>query len=170
MKCRECGGELSTARETVKYDASGLPVTLVNVDVRRCRGCGDWQLVLPRLEELHRVIAMAVIRKPTPLVGAEIRFLRKHMGWSGADFAKHMGCSAETVSRWENDRLAMGSTADRLLRTMVALAERATDYSLDVLKSIAPEKRAKPLKPKPLKVGLSAKSGWEAERRMGTNG
>jgi DNA-binding transcriptional regulator YiaG len=46
--------------------------------------------------------------------GEEVRFLRKSLGWSGSDFAKHMGVAEETVSRWENDAAPIGPQADRL--------------------------------------------------------
>jgi DNA-binding transcriptional regulator YiaG len=36
-------------------------------------------------------IAHAVIAKRERLTPAEIRFLRKFLGWSGADFAAHVG-------------------------------------------------------------------------------
>ena len=157
---------MKVARETVKYDASGLSgVTLLNVEVRRCPTCGEWALVLPKLEELHRVLALAVVNKRAALAPQEIRFLRKHMGWSATDFARHMGKSPETVSRWENAKLTMGATADRLLRMMVVLREKAAyDYSLDLLASIKLKKTTRPLR-----VGLRLMdSGWH-EQRTGTD-
>jgi transcriptional regulator with XRE-family HTH domain len=100
-----------------------------------------------------------LILKPTNLAPIEIKFLRKYLGWSGADFAAHMGSKPETISRWENGKLAMNAAADRLLRTMVAMRAPVQSYSLDVLKEITPKKNVKPLK-----VGLRLDaSGWRAE-------
>ena len=114
------------------YAASGLPyVTLVGVEVRRCAACGDHEVVIPKIEQLHRTIAMAVVEKRSRLTAAEIRFLRKYLGWSGVDFARHMGVTAESVSRWENDREQMAAVADRLLRLMVVTQASVSDYSLD---------------------------------------
>src|SRR5262249_50177460 len=139
MTCLECGTVVKTTRENVKYDASGLPgVTLLNIEVRRCPGCGETEYVIPKIEALHRAIAAVVIAKGAPLAPAEIRFLRKYLGWSGADFAEHMGATPETVSRWENGKLAMSPQADRLLRTMVVVKSPVENYSLDVLKEIRP--------------------------------
>lgn len=146
MTC-DCGAAMTSSRETVKYDASGLPgVTLRNVEVRRCKACGEYEVVIPRIEDLHRVLAVTIIGKTAPLAPEEIRFLRKYLGWSGTDFAKHMGSTAESVSRWENGKLAMSATADRLLRIMVAVKAPVRDYSLDVLKDIRPKRTAKPLR------------------------
>lgn len=160
MTCGECGHKMTSARETVKYDASGLSgVTLRNVEVRRCEGCGEFEIVIPKIEQLHRLMAHTVIRKSAGLVGEEIRFLRKYLGWSGADFAAHVGAAAETISRWENGKLTMSPQADRLLRTMVALQEPEGDYRLDALKAILPKKGARPLR-----AFRHGTSGWREDR------
>src|SRR5215203_2238863 len=99
-KCRTCGKTEMTARtETYLYTESGLPnVVLVGVEVRRCSSCGHHELVLPRIAELHRTITHAIIRKPFRLSGLEVRYLRKYLGWSGVDFARHVGVDPSTVS------------------------------------------------------------------------
>lgn len=158
MKCTACGAKMTARRENFKYDACGLSrVTLMDVEVRRCRSCGEHEVVIPRIEELHRVIALALIGKASKLVPDEIRFLRKHLGWSGADFAAHFGVTAETVSRWEQGKAPMGAVADRLLRLAVVHLEQASDYSLDALKSAAGQS------PAPLRLGLTrGPRGWRA--------
>ncbi len=121
MNCHECGHTMTTQRTSLKYDASGLPgITLENIEVRRCVGCGETEWVIPRMEQLHALIAATILRKPSRLTPQEIRFLRKHLGWSGADFARMIGTKPETVSRWESGATPMGVQADRLLRLMVA--------------------------------------------------
>src|SRR5262245_6161626 len=100
IACIQCGKPLKVSRENIKYDASGLPgITLENVEVRRCPVCGEYEVVIPRLEELHALIASTIIQKPARLTGNEVRYLRKFLGWSGADFARMMGAQPETVSR-----------------------------------------------------------------------
>jgi len=158
MRCMVCGTPMKAGRENFKYNACGLPyVTLVNVEVSRCPKCGEFEVAIPRSEELHRVIAHAVARKPGRLGASEIRFLRKSLGWSGADFAAHMGVSPETVSRWEGEAQRMGGTADRLLRLMIASREPARDYSLDLLQQVGAKKAAG------FRLGLKvARTGWQA--------
>jgi putative zinc finger/helix-turn-helix YgiT family protein len=125
---------MAAQTESLAYVACGLPhVTLVGVEVRRCAACGEHEVVIPKIEQLHRVIAHAVITQRARLTGAEVRFLRKYLGWSGVDFARHMGVTAESVSRWENDREPMSPTADRLVRLMVVTREPVSSYSLDEL-------------------------------------
>ena len=67
-------------------------------------------------------MAHAVVRKTSRLTPTEIRFLRRCVGWSGQDFAEHMGTTAETVSRWENGRAPSAEEYDSAQRTAVLSA------------------------------------------------
>jgi putative transcriptional regulator len=159
MKCLACGGLMKTRRENYRYTASGLPhVTLQGVEVSRCPRCGEVEVAIPRIETLHRTIAHALIRKRARLAPEEIRYLRKYLGWSGADFAAHMGATPETVSRWEHGTAPMGAAADRLLRLMVVTKAPVTDYSLALLTEIPGEK-----KPRAARLGLRVdRKGWHS--------
>ena len=87
---------MKRTRENFKYVASGLPgVTLLNVEMKRCSSCGEFEVSIPYIEQLHRIIASLLIEKPAPFTAAEITFLRKFLGWSGVDFARHIGVAAE---------------------------------------------------------------------------
>jgi transcriptional regulator with XRE-family HTH domain len=98
-----------------------------------------------------------VIGKHARLTAAEVRYLRKYLGWSGADFARHMGVTPESVSRWENDREQMSAVGDRLLRLMVATKAPVSAYPLDTLAELTDD--AVPLR---LRVE-AARGGWRAE-------
>jgi putative zinc finger/helix-turn-helix YgiT family protein len=159
-KCGAChGARMRVANENYQYRESGLAnVVLQGVEVRRCPECGAVEVPLPRVAELHRVIAMAVIHKPARLSGTEVRFLRKHLGWSGEDFASHMGVDPSTVSKWENDKEAIGASSDRLLRMLVARRSPVEEYPDDALKNI--KDRHDP----PLRVRLTRRDQrWQAE-------
>jgi putative zinc finger/helix-turn-helix YgiT family protein len=137
MRCLNCGTGLERNRENYLYTDSGLPhVTLVGVEVRRCRSCGGHSVVIPAMEQLHRVIAEAVVRKPNQLTREEFRFLRKHLGMSGREFAESVATTPETLSRWENGGLPLPGQMDRLVRLMVATSDRAIDYSIDELRQL----------------------------------
>lgn len=142
-KCRACGrAEMTSRVESYRYVESGLPnVVLENIEVRRCASCGHHELVLPRVTELYKAIARAIVTKKAPLRGAEIRYLRKYLGWSGDDFADYMEVDPSTVARWETDEEPMGPLHDRLLRVSVMLRSPVEDYSLEDLKKITPEPR-----------------------------
>ena len=139
-QCLVCGGSTKTRREKhYRYTECGLPNVIIEdaVRVTTCERCGETYTSLPAIEQLHRQIAAAVIRKRGRLAPAEIRFLRKGLGWSGVDFAKRTGTKPETVSRWENGKVLMGPQADRLLRVLVAKETPVVEYSVDVLAQVA---------------------------------
>jgi putative zinc finger/helix-turn-helix YgiT family protein len=158
--CMECGAQMKTKRENYKYDASGLPgITLMGVSVSRCTRCGEFEVEIPNIEGLHKAIAAAVIQKRERLAPAEIRYLRKFLGLSGADFAEIAGVSAETVSRWEVGKQTMGAIADRFLRLLAMTRQPVNEYPLDFLKDVA---QAKPrLTRVEMKTG---EGGWHGRR------
>ncbi|MBT3328096.1 MAG: type II toxin-antitoxin system MqsA family antitoxin [Gemmatimonadales bacterium] len=127
MNCIMCGSDgMHQQRRNVPY-RSLRGTVLVGVKVWECAECGEQEVVIPAINELDRVLARAVANKPGRLTSDEVRFLRKHLGWSGADFAGHFGVQPETVSRWENGT-EMGPQAERLLRVCVTRLEPIDDY------------------------------------------
>jgi putative transcriptional regulator len=158
-RCMACGGPVTRKREKAyRYAECGLPqVMLVNaVEVATCPTCGETYTGIPAIERLHRVLA-ALIRKKRRLAPEEIKFLRKSLGWAGVDFAKHMGATPETVSRWEHGKVPMGAQADRLVRLLVARETPITEYSVDVLAHLAGD--AGPIRPARVEV-IKGVHGW----------
>ena len=132
MKCFECGGEMIEKRERVTDHHLGLEsVVLKNALVRRCKKCGEREIVFEQIASLHRLIATTLIQKTTRLVGTEIRYLRKYLGWSSKELARRLGVACETLSRWENGHETIGPQADRLLRVVVAYKQPTQDYNLE---------------------------------------
>jgi putative zinc finger/helix-turn-helix YgiT family protein len=158
MTCLECGAPMKVdrSRGVVPYTLAGLPqVLLYGVEVRRCAN-GHEETAIPRIAQLHRLIASLLVRKPARLAPEEIRFLRKHLGYSQADFARRMGVAPESVSRWETGAIAMKPTAENLLRLMVVTQAPIRDYSLDTLARVTG-------RPKPIAMKLkSTKDTWQA--------
>ena len=150
MKCVNCGEPaVRSTRGAHRYTESGLSnVTLLNVEIRSCALCGEREVVIPKIEELHRVIARALITGTARITSERVQFLRKWLGFSTTtEFALHMGVRPETVSRWESKSTGyhMPPTAERLLRLMVANQEPATPYAISLFKE-KPRTRLEPLK------------------------
>ncbi len=162
MKCPEYNkANLKVRRENRRYAESGLPnIVLVDVQVRHCPSCGAELVSLPRLSELHRAIALALISKPARLTSSEIKFLRKSLGWSGAEFARNLHVDPATVSRWESPRAAqtMSASNELLLRLAVAHSNQMADYEVDKLAEVAVEAAS------PLKITIrQKKTGWKTQ-------
>jgi transcriptional regulator with XRE-family HTH domain len=69
-----------------------------------------------------RVIAEALVLKPSQLTGKEIRFLRKYIDFTGEQFGKKLGLTKEHVSRIENEKHPVGAQTDRLIRYLAISA------------------------------------------------
>jgi putative zinc finger/helix-turn-helix YgiT family protein len=125
---------MKVTRENIKNDLIGLDgVTLKGVMVRQCPKCGEREVGIYKISELHRCLAMTVARRREKLGPKEIRFLRKYLGLSSKDFADKMGVDKTTVSKWERvDAPApMGQPAERLLRFMVMVDKPIEEYPLE---------------------------------------
>ncbi len=134
MRCANCDASIRVRHhQTVAYDFGGLPhVSLHGVDVRLCAS-GHRECILPKVDELHQALTHALVVKPARLMPNEIRFMRKHLGWSQNAFAKRMGVAPESASRWETGSVTMAATAERLLRLMVLTLRPFAHYKfLDV--------------------------------------
>jgi putative zinc finger/helix-turn-helix YgiT family protein len=128
-RCRSCGSRSITTRLEDRPLDSLPSVTLRELKIHRCDECGAEAISIPRMEQLHEVVAKALVKKRGRLSGPEVRYLRKWLGWSGRDFARRFDLSAEHVSRIENGHNAIALVADRLLRILVLTRAPAPDYS-----------------------------------------
>jgi len=168
MKCLKCGSELRSSKENHRYTESGLDnVILEGVEVRRCSNCGEWEVVIPRLAELHRAIARRVATERSLLQPQEIRFLRKYLGYSGVDFASAIGVAPETISRWENGDRDMSRVAELLLRTWALHKEPLASYpAIEPSQVEQLPKQIDPSAPAAVEVRVREKKRhWRAEPR-----
>lgn len=123
-----CEAEVKTTiMPTHATNEVGIPLVLFNsVREKTCSKCG--QVISRTIQHPDRLIAAAAVSRcaaPEKLVGSEIRFLRKSLEKSAKELAKFLGVSAETLSRWENDKAPMNPLAERLLRLFVGTELRS---------------------------------------------
>jgi putative zinc finger/helix-turn-helix YgiT family protein len=156
--CMDCGASQRVQKDqTVAYDFGGLPhVALKGIDVRVCEN-GHREYVIPAVEGLHSLIAHTLALKPSRLASDEIRFMRKFLGYSQADFAPRMGVAPESVNRWESGAIQMAAPAERLLRLAVLMLDPVSNYkTLDLFAKLT-EKR------EPARMALRRKANeWVA--------
>lgn len=115
-ECSNCGAKAAIVQGTYEFKQLGLPVRLHGIEIVKCPRCGNEDPIIPRVNKLMRSIAMALIRKPYGLEGAEVRFLRKYLGMTGEEFAEYLDVDKTNLSKWENDADPIGPQSDRLIR------------------------------------------------------
>jgi putative transcriptional regulator len=174
MKCDYCDIEMpdrqATTAEPYRYAMSGLKdIYLVGITVRECEKCGATVPVIPRIAELHDVIARSLVKQPRPLRGDEIRFLRKAAALPARKFASLLGITPQHLSRIENGHtLKLGKVADRLARVIVIKArdgEDAREMFLQVADRLERQAEAKAVGSYPFVSSscfeLKRGSGWK---------
>jgi hypothetical protein len=151
--CYECGSPVlqraATPQKPYHYDLSGLKdVYLAGIIVENCPKCKTEAPIIPRIAELHAVIAKSLVDKPTLLIGEELRFLRKWAGFPAKQFAALLWIDASHLSRVENGKTRhLGAPADKLVRAMAMAAsdkEFAKNILLHIAESRIQEKKRKP--------------------------
>lgn len=133
MYCSSCDNNrpLKATPVTRKYEEGGLDnVTLKGVKEFRCSKCGEVYFNYGNIEQLHQLIAEYLIRKKDLLTGKEIKFLRKHMGYSSSVLAKLVGQEPEHISRIENDKVKVVPLFDHFIRALVIQKGQDRNYDL----------------------------------------
>lgn len=120
MKCPACHNIMVCSLGEHHYRESGLEnVYLKGIEICTC-DCGEKTVAFPAINELHKKIALLLIRKKSLLKGQEIRFLRKNMGLTAKKLSGIMGVDNATISRWEKGKQAISDGHDRCLRLVYA--------------------------------------------------
>jgi len=157
---------IATGRLPYRYTFSGLPnVFLCGITVYHCPTCRSEAPMIPKVGQLHRVMADVISRNPTRLRGAEIRFLRKNIGVSSRELAQALAIAPETLSRAENDKMAFPATAERTLRILAryaAASESARDAVLELAGITVATKRKESATPGMCKFRLVKGENWRA--------
>ena len=118
--CPKCDGTMRSRRVARPYTEAGLGhVRLEGVEELVCEGCGNTVLRLPRIEALHRLIAVLFLFSVRRLIPAEFRFLRKYTGMSTSMLAARLGTEDDRVNAWEAGREPIPLRAELRLRYIV---------------------------------------------------
>ena len=138
-RCSACDNKASIVRERYRFSECGLPnVVLLGIEVIRCAKCGNRDPIIPRVNDLMRLLAVAVVAMPQKLAGEEVRFLRKFLKMSGDDFSSLIHVDKTTLSKWENNEQAVGDQSDRLIRAVtMALGDGLKEKMEEVVRAFS---------------------------------
>lgn len=134
--CRRCAGTLSQPQKIGShcYTDFGFPVFLINsVIEQHCATCSEVEHTVPNVAGLMAAAALYRISLAQKLLAAEIRFIRKSLRINAISLANLLEVTAETLSRWENGKLTMSPTSEKLLRLIAIelLGDRAPGVEVD---------------------------------------
>jgi len=105
-KCMICGTRMRSTRQTRRYECGLRGVTLVDIEVLECPECGEDEVVIPKIAELHACLATVVASNSRPLGPREIRFLQ--VPWQEVEVTPRIGpdglCSSAAASGFGYDK------------------------------------------------------------------
>ncbi len=139
-KCELCNSEMevrmATLEKPYRYDLSGLDnVLLAGIEVKECSKCDVRVPVIPKVPELHKVIANHLVFKQKLLTGKEIKFLRKNVGIAANRLAALLEIDPAHLSRVESGKTPnLGAAADKLARAVITAASDGEDVRKVLLK------------------------------------
>lgn len=120
-RCTNCGETVMPEQRSYRYAESGLSnVILLGVEVADCLKCGNSDVIIPGMAQIHRAIAQALANSPARLTGEQLRFFRKHLGLSGDELGRYLHTDRTKISKWENGEDKIGPATDRLIRLLAA--------------------------------------------------
>ncbi len=117
--CTVCGSDASVTRKSYRFDEMGVPVELQNIEVIECAHCGNVDPIIPNMDGLMKVLALAILCNPCKLNGQEIRYLRKYVNKSAREFSRYLNLTVSHLSKLENDRYEITPRLDKLVRLIV---------------------------------------------------
>jgi len=139
--------------ENILYEDLGFPILLLNCPMTK--NFGEWFLDI-NLEKLQRAVLELLIRKPAPLAGNEIRFIRKYFELTTTDFGKLFGVSHSAVLKWEKGDIPQPTT-DAFIRFFVLskLHKQDDEFGKLYREMHLENFMRKQLSPEPLKIEAS---------------
>jgi DNA-binding transcriptional regulator YiaG len=98
------------------FEGLGFPVILVNAPWKKV--FGEWALDI-NFKNLQNDVLHALIHKPMPLNGQELRFIRKFLEMTTTKFGKLFGVTHGTVLKWENEQVRINPATELCIRLYI---------------------------------------------------
>src|ERR1700722_14294283 len=104
-----------TKKETFIFNGLGFPIQLIDCPMKKV--IGEWVIDV-NLNVLQLFVFKGLIRKPSPLTGREMRFMRKFMDLTTEDLGKKLGVTHAAVVKWEKEQVSLGLVHDVYIRML----------------------------------------------------
>ena len=102
--------------KTFIFEGLGFPVILENAPWKKV--FGEWALDI-NLKKLQEVVLQNLINKSSSITGDELRFIRKYLEKTTAEFGKMFAVSHVAVVKWENNRSQINPATELCIRLYV---------------------------------------------------
>ncbi len=139
-QCHACGGVLGAGRREVARKVGARRFTAM-LPTRRCGACAEVTFEGPVLARFEAAVTEALVHAGAQ-DGEAIRWLRKSTDLRAVDLGELLGVTPETISRWENDRVAAPRAAVAVLAELALADEAGRRAIVARLRTLASPERA----------------------------
>jgi DNA-binding transcriptional regulator YiaG len=98
------------------WEGLGFPIRLTNVPMKKVYG--EWVLDI-NLVHFQKCVLYMLVRKSTPINGAELRFIIDYLKMSTREFAHLFHVTHTAVLKWENEKSKMNPSTEVCLRLYI---------------------------------------------------
>src|ERR1043165_9680311 len=103
-------------KKTFTYDGLGFPIKLINVPMKKV--LGEWCIDI-NMNKLMIIVLEALVHKPSPLTGDELRFIRSYLDLTTAEFGKIFGVSHVAVLKWGKEKNRISPALEFFIRLYI---------------------------------------------------
>ncbi len=139
---------MTATSHTIKEDyvdhGFGFPVIIDKVAIKRV---GKEEIPLINYDALECEVVRVLPEKPSPLSGAEVRFIRLHFSMTLKEFASHLNVTHPAVLKWERkgqEPTGMSWVKEKNLRLFVErkVAPKRTRQFAELYDQLEQERKA----------------------------
>ena len=132
MNCLECGrANLEPEMVRVSGNVRGQNYT-VEMRGLRCPLCGYETIEGPQMAEFGRLLADRYREDHGLLTSVEIRSLRKRLGMTQEEFARHVGVGVASVKRWEMGKIQDQRSNECIIRKTKLEPKNTPEWTNDI--------------------------------------
>lgn len=102
------------------YTESGLDNVYIENMKAVVDDAGETVYEIPYVNELHKVIACAIVEQAAAMSPKELRFLRTELGLTQAELAQIVHTDEQTIRRWEQGRTPVNSSSEIVIRMLAS--------------------------------------------------
>jgi transcriptional regulator with XRE-family HTH domain len=100
------------------YTECGLQNVFITGISKMTDDDGDEVILVPGVNNLHRIIAEGIVSHKKGIDGSELRFLRSEMGLTQAELATLVHRDKQSIGRWERSETEIDSVAEAVIRKL----------------------------------------------------
>lgn len=141
--CIQCGQDLAQTTREIKSPQIGAHLFTAQAPTLKCSHCGLEIVDGPSVERFEVLVAQELIESGVR-TGATLRYVRKILDLRANELAELLDVKPETISRWENDKVAPDRIVLAVLGGLITDQLSHRTETIDRLRRLSEPKKLEP--------------------------